>query len=1173
MLGDRRSAVWSFACSLLSVALGSVVPAAPSSGPPAGTTVGAGDPEVEYVAPGPLHRVLVSDAAFEILLARDAVRAAEDYGSFRLVLADARFTGGVAGLRSTGARIADELTLVDLNGFRIDGARGGRVVAGGSLQGLEAPGGPPADGESRLRLVQFAGPVREEWLAALEATGTHVVTYAAHDAYVVKGGPEADARVTALAGEAFVLAVSSFEPAYKLRPELRAAVDFQSYAVTVQVIADAEGEDFARRIGRRAIRQLSDPEAVLAYWNVRLVLDGANVHELARDPRVFAIEPLVETKLLDERQGQIVAGNLDPAGIRAASATYLAWLASKGFPGTSNPFAFAVDVVDDGVDRGSTSDVNVEFRVGGSAAGASRIAYNHNYSGDALADGRAGHGNINASIVGGYNASAGTNFEDSAGFQYGLGIAPWVGLGNTKVFSNSGAGVFSQPTGTRLGAAYAAGARISSNSWGATSGTGYDTDSQAHDAAVRDAQSGVAGNQELTIVFAAGNDGSAASTVRPPGTAKNVITVGAGENWRPTGTDGCGFGNSDADDARDVATFSSRGPTSDARRKPEILGPGTHVQGAASRAAGYDGTGVCDPYFPGGQTLYAWSSGTSHSTPAVAGACALVRQWFANNGLGTPSPAMQKAFLVSSAAYMSGVGANDTLWSNSQGMGRVDLGRAFDSAPRIRVDQSQVLGSTGSTYVATGTIASNATPFRVVLAWTDAPGATTGNAFVNNLDLEVTVNGVLYRGNVYSGAYSASGGAADARNNLESVFLPAGASGPFSVVVRATNIAGDGVPGNADTTDQDFALVVYNGSAPAPTPDFGLSASPASGTVTQGASTSTTITVTRQSGFSGAVKLQMAPAIAGLTGTFSVNPVTGASSKLTLTAGASAPAGIHVITVSGTSGVLTRSTTYALTIQPASDTANRVRTFSIAPNLAVPDNDANGVTSTIQVPDSLTVASLAVATVIPHPYEGDLVVSLVGPDGTTRILHNRTGGSADDVTTSFAIVTSPHQSLSAFVGKNTSGAWRLRVQDLAGSDVGTLSSWRITFNGESSVAANLPVPDNNTTGVTSTLDVTRTGTVASVQARVHVAHPYRGDLEVALIGPDGTLVLLHNRTGGSADDVNTEYPELTVPNQSLAAFAGKAIQGVWRLRVRDLASSDTGTLVGWTLSIHATTVP
>jgi hypothetical protein len=43
------------------------------------------------------------------------------------------------------------------------------------------------------------------------------------------------------------------------------------------------------------------------------------------------------------------------------------------------------------------------------------------------------------------------------------------------------------------------------------------------------------------------------------------------------------------------------------------------------------------------------------------------------------------------------------------------------------------------------------------------------------------------------------------------VWLPAGTAGSFAVRVRATNIAGDGVPGNGDSTDQDFALVVYNG--------------------------------------------------------------------------------------------------------------------------------------------------------------------------------------------------------------------------------------------------------------------------------------------------------------------------------------------------------------------------
>jgi len=67
-----------------------------------------------------------------------------------------------------------------------------------------------------------------------------------------------------------------------------------------------------------------------------------------------------------------------------------------------------------------------------------------------------------------------------------------------------------------------------------------------------------------------------------------------------------------------------------------------------------------------------------------------------------------------------------------------------------------------------------------------------------------------YRGNVFSGALSVAGGTADIRNNVECVFLPAGTSGVLTVRVTAAAIVGDGVPGNGDQTDQDFALFVYN---------------------------------------------------------------------------------------------------------------------------------------------------------------------------------------------------------------------------------------------------------------------------------------------------------------------------------------------------------------------------
>ena len=67
-----------------------------------------------------------------------------------------------------------------------------------------------------------------------------------------------------------------------------------------------------------------------------------------------------------------------------------------------------------------------------------------------------------------------------------------------------------------------------------------------------------------------------------------------------------------------------------------------------------------------------------------------------------------------------------------------------------------------------------------------------------------------FKGNVFAAGVSAPGGTADPRNNLESVYLPDGTSGAFSVAVTAANIAGDGVPNSGDGTDQDFALVVSN---------------------------------------------------------------------------------------------------------------------------------------------------------------------------------------------------------------------------------------------------------------------------------------------------------------------------------------------------------------------------
>ncbi len=247
---------------------------------------------------------------------------------------------------------------------------------------------------------------------------------------------------------------------------------------------------------------------------------------------------------------------------------------------------------------------------------------------------------------------------------------------------------------------------------------------------------------------------------------------------------------------------------------------------------------------------------------------------------------------------------------------------------------------------------------------------------------------------------------------------------------------------------------------------------------------------------------------------------------------------------------------------------NQVLTFSTSPGTAIPDNNSTGITSTINVANSQTITSVSVTVGITHTYQGDLEVSLIAPDNTTVLLHNRTGGSADNINTTYSITTAAAQSLTAFTGKNTAGAWKLKVRDLASIDVGTLNSWSVTFNGYSTIAPGTAIPDNNSTGITSTINVAATGTVSSLSVKVSITHTYQGDLEVALIAPDNTTVLLHNRTGGSTDNLNTVYADLTTPAQSLSAFTGKATNGAWKIRVRDLAAIDVGTLNSWELDLR-----
>lgn len=231
---------------------------------------------------------------------------------------------------------------------------------------------------------------------------------------------------------------------------------------------------------------------------------------------------------------------------------------------------------------------------------------------------------------------------------------------------------------------------------------------------------------------------------------------------------------------------------------------------------------------------------------------------------------------------------------------------------------------------------------------------------------------------------------------------------------------------------------------------------------------------------------------------------------------------------------------------------------------AIPDNSSTGITSSVMVSGGGTVTTLSLSLDITHTWRGDLAVQLVSPSGTTAIVHNRGGGSADDL----VIIG---QAITDFAGETASGAWQLRVQDLAGQDVGTLDSWSLdivanctgggggnTGGWSASATPNVATVDNGQ--VCDSVTVSGSGDAADVQLDISGQHAWRSILR-ATLSHDGTTVEAFGtgtfpRQGGS----------FSLTDHVVAGFSGSAA-GTWTLCLIDTdAFGDTGTLAAW--SVH-----
>ncbi len=131
----------------------------------------------------------------------------------------------------------------------------------------------------------------------------------------------------------------------------------------------------------------------------------------------------------------------------------------------------------------------------------------------------------------------------------------------------------------------------------------------------------------------------------------------------------------------------------------------------------------------------------------------------------------------------------------------------------------------------------------------------------------------------------------------------------------------------------------------------------------------------------------------------------------------------------------------------------------------------------------------------------------------------------------------------------------------------TLDVGRYTY-----AAVDTPQAINDNSTITSIITVPDTYCIGDVDVELDVTHTYIGDLRVILTSPEGTSVTLHDRSGGSADDIVTTYDDGTNPPDGpglLADYISEFSAGDWTLTISDNAGQDTGSLNNWTLKIAA----
>lgn len=233
---------------------------------------------------------------------------------------------------------------------------------------------------------------------------------------------------------------------------------------------------------------------------------------------------------------------------------------------------------------------------------------------------------------------------------------------------------------------------------------------------------------------------------------------------------------------------------------------------------------------------------------------------------------------------------------------------------------------------------------------------------------------------------------------------------------------------------------------------------------------------------------------------------------------------------------------------------------------------------------------------LPPVANSDSATTTVNTPVTVNVLANDTDPNGDTLTlisVSNAVNGTVSISNNQVVFTPTSnftgtGSFNYTISDgKGGTATGTAT---VTVTGSTSTTrsftndTNLTISSTRTSTVTSGINLSGlTGTVQDVNIRVNLRHTWVSDLQITLIAPDGTRIVLFNRHGGSGDNLlNTNFDDAATvniangtapfsgtfkPYQLLSALNGKSPNGSWRLEVRDYYYQDGGYLDNWTLTL------